>query len=92
MLAMEMRQRRTFKEVTSGIMSDVSAFLEAMPPPFWAEPKDKAKPQPPTRRPLDTAVVDPPPPPPPKKFKGEKGKKGWKGERKGRKGGGQIKD
>ncbi|CAE7869448.1 unnamed protein product, partial [Symbiodinium necroappetens] len=76
-LAMEMRQRRTFKEVTSGVMSDISAFLEAMAaPPPRPEPKGKTKPQPPNRRELDTATVDPPPPPPPKKFKGEKGKKG----------------
>ena len=90
-LAMEMRQRRTFKEVTSDIMSNVSAFLEAMAaPPPRAEPKGKTKPQPPTRRELDTVAADPPPPPP-KKFKGEKGKKGRKGEGKGRKGGGQAK-
>ena len=86
-LAMEMRQRRTFKEVTADIMANVSAFLEAMAaPPPRAEPKGKA-----TRRELDTTVADPPPPPPPKKFKGEKGKKGRKGEGKGRKGGGQKK-
>ena len=91
-LAMEMRQRRTFKEVTVDIMSNVSAFLEAMAaPPPRAEPKGKAKPQPPARRELDTAVADPPPPSSPKKFKGEKGKKGRKGEGKGRKGGGQTK-
>ena len=84
---MEMRQRRTFKEVTADIMANVSAFLEAMAaPPPRAEPKGKA-----TRRELDTTVADPPPPPPPKKFKGEKGKKGRKGEGKGKKGGGQKK-
>ena len=65
-LAMEMRQRRTFKEVTSAVMADISAFLEAMAtPPPKPEPKGKAKPQPPSRRELDTATVDPPPPPPP---------------------------
>ena len=91
-LAMEMRQRRTFKEVTTDIMANVSAFLEAMAaPPPRAEPKGKTKPQPPTRRELDTVTADPPPPPPPKKFKGEKGKKGRKGEGKGKKGGGQKK-
>ena len=89
-LAMEMRQRRTFKEVTADIMANVSAFLEAMAaPPPRAEPKGKTKPQPPRRRELDTVAADPPPPPPPKKFKGEKGKKGRKG--KGKKGGGQKK-
>ena len=47
-LAMEMRQRRTFKEVTADIMANVSAFLEAMAaPPPRAEPKGKTKPQPP---------------------------------------------
>ena len=89
---MEMRQRRTFKEVTVDIMSNVSAFLEAMAaPPPRAEPKGKAKPQPPTRRELDTAVADPPPLPRLRSSKGEKGKKGRKGEGKGRKGGGQTK-
>ncbi|OLP83250.1 Sodium channel protein type 11 subunit alpha [Symbiodinium microadriaticum] len=39
-----MRQRRTFKEVTAGIMTDVSAFLEAMAtPPVRPEPKGKEK-------------------------------------------------
>ena len=43
-LAMEMRQRRTFKEVTTDIMANVSAFLEAMaaPPPSGAERQDQA--------------------------------------------------
>ena len=81
-LVAEMRQRRTFKEVTAGIMTDVSAFLEAMAtPPVRPEPKGKAKPQPPARRDLETAPDHTPPrarPCPPKKPRGEKGKKGAK--------------
>ena len=78
-LVAEMRQRRTFKEVTAGIMTDVSAFLEAMAtPPVRPEPKGKAEPRPPARHDLETAP-DHTPPPPPKKPRGEKGKKGAKG-------------
>ena len=80
-LAMEMRQRRTFKEVTSGVMSDISAFLEAMSsPPPRPEPKGKTKVQAPNRRELDTATVDPPPPPPlPKNSRGRRGRRAGRG-------------
>ncbi|CAE7351372.1 PUB3, partial [Symbiodinium sp. CCMP2456] len=49
-LAMELRQRRTFKEVTADIMADTSSWLEAMatPPPL-PEPKKPARPQPPPK-------------------------------------------
>ena len=91
-LAMEMRQRRTFKEVTSGVMSDISAFLEAMAaPPPRPEPKGKTKPQPPNTHELDTATVDPLPLPLPRSSKGRRGRKAGKGEGKGRKGNGQTK-
>ncbi|CAE7884155.1 POLA2, partial [Symbiodinium sp. KB8] len=92
-LAMEMRQRRTFKEVTVDIMSNVSAFLEAMAaPPPRAEPKGKAKPQPPARRELDTAVADrPSPPSPAKEVQGGERQERPETRGKGRKGGGQTK-
>ena len=70
-LAMEMRQRRTFKEVTSGVMSDISAFLEAMSsPPPRPEPKGKTKVH---RRGSTPPPSTPLPPPLPRSSRGRRG-------------------
>jgi len=90
-LAMELRQRRTFKEVTADIMADTSAWLEAMAtPPPRPEPKKPARPQPPPKaEPDQGADWTPPTPKWQRTGKGKKGQKGQKGGKKGAKGGGK---
>ncbi|CAE7560095.1 bglA [Symbiodinium sp. CCMP2592] len=87
-LAMDLRQRRTFKDATADIMADVSSYVEAVTAaPPRPDGRTKGRPQPTQTSPdADDSWVEPPPKRP---RPGRKGKKGAKGGKKGAKGGRQ---